>query len=108
MRIIVPEWFYMKEQDKAGRYGYTLLWRRVYKYHGVSISVEFGNSLVESGDEEVEKIGYCFFGEKLSETEKAVQFSLSYWNLRKAGRYITDAPVEHGWKMWIPKSVILK
>ena len=89
MNIEVKRWVYMDMQEKAQRYNRTLLWE------AVNDTLQYAKSFRVSGH-------------KIAETEKAVQFDLYFWNLRKAGRYVTDAPVEGGWKVWIPKSAIIK
>lgn len=108
MKIKVKEWWYGKEQSKAQCYNWTLCWERVFKDENgeiLNVTEDLGKMLYNSG--EAEYAGYALFGEKVKETEKAVQYRLKFWNLRKAGRYVTDAPVEDRWLTWIPKSVLL-
>lgn len=91
--VIVKAWWYRNEQTKAGSYDWTLVWSPVFD---------------EEKDPMHEKaVAYILQGEEVRETEKAKNFTLDFWNLRKAGRYVTDAPMERRWKTWIPKSVIL-
>lgn len=94
MRFVVKTWWYEKEQSKAGMYDFTLVWNAVYDEEADPLHAE-------------KPIGYLLQGEEVKETEKAKNFTLDFWNLRKAGRYATDAPIEHRWKTWIPKSVLL-
>ena len=111
MKFEVKDWWYEQEQTKAGKYNWTLCWGRVYEQED-----EEGNKkripeihakyLIDKG-EDVKEVGYYLCGDKVRETEKAIQVILSYWNLNKAGRYVTDAPVEKKWKTWIPKSVLI-
>lgn len=89
MRITVKTWFYENEQNKAGKYNFTLVWKANYNEYD-------------------EKVSNNFYGKIVKETEKAIQCELLYWNLNRAERYITDAPMVTGWKTWIPKSVILE
>lgn len=108
--IAVKDWWYRKEQDKAGCYNWTLCWEYVYGEKNkdgnyTMLATELGKQLFEIG--KADRIGYILVGEKIKETAKAVQYRLKYWNLNKAGRYVTDAPVEDKWLTWIPKSVLL-
>lgn len=106
MRIEVKTWWYEQEQTKAGRYNWTLCWERVYEdENGQRYNEKRGKDLYDAG--KADECGFALFGNKLKETEKAIQMELSFWNLRKAGRYVTDAPVETRWKTWVSKSVIL-
>ena len=106
MRINVKKWYFENEQCKAQRYNFTLCWEKLYIDDKNNLIPElWGNNLYNMG--KVEFKGYVFFGEKIRETEKAVFFNLKYWNLNKAGRDITHAPIEKTWKAWIPKSAIL-
>ena len=95
MSILVKEWFYKDVQIKAQKYNWTLVWERA--------EAEVVNLLYPNVNED------CFFlvGKKIKETEKAIEFSLDYWDLNKSGRYVTDAPKKNGFKCWIPKSVIV-
>lgn len=112
MRINVASWWYKKEQTKAQGYNWTLCWEHVYKrvdengeLVGELLTEAQGKWLYEAG--KADEVGFALFGDKLKETDKAIQMELSFWNLRKAGRYVTDAPVEKRWKTWVPKSVLL-
>ena len=105
-RIEVKRWWYEKEQLKAQNYDWTLCWEKVFADEsGNKYTEKIGKDLYNAG--KVDIIGFALFGDTIKETEKAVQVQLSFWNLRKAGRYVTDAPVEKRWKTWIPKSVLL-
>lgn len=112
MRIKVKKWWYEKEQTKAQSYNWTLCWENLFKMVnengelvGDFLSETAGKMLYDAGN--AEKVGYVLFGEPVKETEKAIQYTLKFWNLNKAGHYVTDAPVESKWKTWIPKSVLL-
>ncbi len=106
MRLQVVSWWYEKEQARAGRYNWTLCWERLYKDENGNILPEaLGKFLYNEGN--ADYAGYVLFGEVLKETDKALQCRLKFWNLKKAGRYVTDAPVESRWTTWIPKSVLL-
>ena len=108
-KITVAKWWYQKEQTKAQRYNWTLCWGYVYENKKAK-SEKFKRMFLDHSDEPTfgyEQIGYYVVGEKLKETEKAVQFELAFWNLNRVGRYVTDAPVETRWKTWVPKSVLL-
>lgn len=94
MRITVKPWFYEQIQTKAGQYNFTLCWKGVWEKGDIIHAPE-------------DRIGYYLWGEKIKETEKAVFFHLDYWNLNKGGRDIINTPIEHTWKAWIPKSVLL-
>lgn len=112
MRIEVKEWWYEKEQTSAGRYNWTLCWESLFQMMdedgnpvGERLNERRGKMLYEAGT--AKRVGYVLFGDKLRETDKAIQVQLSFWNLNRAGRYVNDAPVEKRWKTWIPKSVLL-
>lgn len=108
MKIKIKDWWYKQEQSKAQRYDWTLCWEYLFKdKDGILLNIpeSIGKNMYSAG--EADYAGYALFGEKVRETEKAVQFRLKYWNLRKAGRYVNDAPVEDKWLTWIPKSVML-
>ena len=93
--IKVKSWFYKQEQAKANKYNFTLYWDTIVKQNPET--------------REEEEIGYCFVGDIVRETEKAVQVELWFYNLNDSWkyRYITDLPInEKRWKTWIPKSVI--
>ena len=103
MKIAVKDWWYQQEQTKANKYNWVLCWGTVYenKKGTRTYDLELAHS---------EVIGHFLVGEKVKETEKAVQVELKFWNLNKAKyyRYITDLPVEDKiWKTWVPKSVLL-
>ena len=111
MKFEVKDWWYQQEQNKAQRYNWTLCWGKVYERETEDgekkrVSETHGQYLMDKG-EKVEVVGYYLCGDKVRETEKAIEVVLSFWNLRKAGRYVTDAPVEKRWKTWIPKSVLI-
>lgn len=93
-RIAVKTWWYKKEQSKANGYSFTLIWDAIYDEEKDPYHAE-------------EPIGYLIQGEEVRETEKAKNFTLDFWNLRKGGRDISTVPIERRWKTWIPKSVIL-
>lgn len=116
MKIKVKKWWYKKEQSKAQSYDWTLCWENVYAVKenisvigtddkGIFFDESWGKSCFNMG--KADHVGYALFGEVVKETEKAIQYRLKFWNLRKAGRYVTDAPVEDRWLTWIPKSVLL-
>ena len=91
----VKKWFYQKEQEKAGKYNFTLYWDTIISYNPET--------------EQEEEIGNCFVGDIVKETEKAVQVDLWFYNLNDSWkyRYITDLPInEKRWRTWIPKSVM--
>ena len=92
--IIVKQWIYTEAQAKAQKYGFTLVWDCIYQAD-------------ESNSSWNPKDLFCLYGEPVRETEKAVLYELDYWNLNRAGRYVTDAPRCTGFKVWIPKSAIL-
>ena len=111
MRFEVKDWWYQQEQTKAQKYDWTLCWGKVFEHEDEEgnkkrVSEKYGEYLLDKG-EKVEVVGYYLLGEQIKETEKAIQVVLSFWNLKKAGRYVTDAPVEKRWKTWIPKSVMI-
>ena len=107
MRFEVASWWYQKEQTKAQCFNWTLCWEKVFidPETEVTYTEIAGKDLYDAGKLDI--AGYALFGEKVRETEKAIQVILSFWNLNKAGRYVTDAPVEKRWKTWIPKSVLI-
>lgn len=94
-RIIVKDWIYEEAQVKAQKYNYTLLWNRATMCED--------NELASVIDDKL----FCLFGDVERETEKAILVNCSFWNLRKAGRYVTDAPIENGFKVWLPKSAVI-
>lgn len=91
--ILVKKWIYQDLQTKAGKYNFTLVWEKC--------EAETMNLLFDINEE-----AFFLYGNIEKETEKAIMFSLDYWNLNKAGRYITDAPRCNGFKVWIPKIAI--
>ena len=106
-RIEVKKWWYEKEQSKAQGYNWTLCWEKVFEDDdGKRYKEKDGERLYNLGAE-VKVVGYALFGEAVKETDKSIQYRLIFWNLNKAGRYVTDAPVESKWLTWIPKSVLL-
>lgn len=116
MKIKVKDWWYKKEQSKAQSYDWTLCWENVYAVkegvsmigtdeNGIFFNEDWGKSCFNMG--KADHVGYALFGEPVKETDKAIAYRLKFWNLRKAGRYVTDAPVEDRWLTWIPKSVML-
>ena len=108
MKINVKKWWFENEQTKAGKYDWTLCWEYVYKDADGIIYSETQKAKDDYNRGLLDIVGRAIFGKQLGETEKAIYMELSFWNLRKAGRYINDAPVETRWKTWIPKSVIIK
>ena len=116
MKIKVKDWWYKKEQSKAQSYDWTLCWEKVYAVkegvsvigtddNGIFFNEAWGKSCFDMG--KADHVGYALFGEVVKETDKAIAYRLKFWNLRKAHRYITDAPIEDRWLTWIPKSVLL-
>lgn len=95
MKIIIKKWIYEEVQTKAQRYNFTLCWAKT--------EAEYAKILFD-----IEEDIFSLYGNIEKETEKAVCFSLDYWNLNKAGRCVTDAPRCNGFKVWIPKSAIIK
>lgn len=106
MKIRVKKWWYEQEQTKAQKYDWTLCWENIYKDKEGKIYSESRQAQNEYEMGLLDKVGFALYGNQLRETEKAVFMELSFWNLRKAGRYVNDAPVETRWKTWIPKSVL--
>ena len=90
--VTVKQWIYVDAQSKAGKYNFTLVWSHEH---------DAGKDYWTSDDT------FNLYGTITRETEKAVLMECDYWNLNKAGRYITDAPRCKGFKVWIPKSAIL-
>ncbi len=83
LQVDVKRWIYQEAQTRAQKYNWTLLWNHI--------------------DEHV----FALYGDITRETEKAVLLECKYWNLNRAGRYATDAPVCEGFKVWIPKTAIV-
>lgn len=109
MKILVTDWWYKNEQAKAQKYNWTLCWEHLFKDENGDLILDKSEAYCKHlyNACKAEYAGFALFGEKIKETEKAVQYRLKVWNIRKAGRYITDAPVECRWVSWIPKSVML-
>ena len=107
MKIRVKKWWYEQEQSKAQKYNWTLCWESVYKDANGIIYSETKQAKDDYNRGLLDRVGFALFGNQLKETDRAVYMELSFWNLRRAGRYITDAPVETRWKTWIPKSVLI-
>lgn len=107
MKFEVTGWWYIKEQTKAQKFNWTLVWEKVFidPETKTKYPEAIGKNLYNAGKLDI--AGYALFGEKVRETEKAIQVTLSFWNLNKAGRYVTDSPIETKWKTWIPKSVLI-
>lgn len=114
MIVTVKPWIYKEAQAKAQKYNFTLIWDNVKWYVG---DPELAKAVRENPTEElIERImdeknfteAYTLVGDITRETEKAIMLECKYWNLNRAGRYVTDAPVCKGFKVWIPKSAVLK
>ena len=91
--ITMKQWIYADAQTKAQKYNFTLVWKAVHTE---------GEHCWTKNDT------FNLYGEITRETEKAVLLECDYWNLNRAGRYITDAPRCKGFKVWIPKSAIIE
>ena len=100
-KFIVKSWFYEKAQASARKYNFTLVWGHCKAYTGEG-KVTADDFIHDTNWEEA----HWLYGEQARETEKAILVECDYWNLNRAGRYVTDAPRCKGFKVWIPKSVI--
>lgn len=123
MKFIIKKWMYEKAQASAGKYNFTLVWARMaekevnekdiqmLKDCGIDnekINSKLGKKYyVEDKNNAYNQNIFSVYGEVINETEKAVLLSLNYWNLNKAGRYVTDAPMCKGFKVWMPKEAII-
>lgn len=70
--------------------------------NNVSICTEKKDGFLYGVDDETVSL---MWGDVIRETEKAVQVSADFWSTRS---HIADLTVHKGWKVWIPKSVIIK
>lgn len=107
-RITVKSWLYKDAQSRAHKYNFTLIWENACfndKTGAVihDTDIEDFPTFKERGYQRA----YNLVGNITKETEKAVLVECLYWNLNRAGRYVTDAPVCEGFKVWVPKTAIL-
>ena len=114
MKITLKAWKYREAQDKAQHYNFTLVWDEAKQYIG---DPELLKAVRENPTEEIiEEFlddknfeeAYNLYGTVARETEKALLLECDYWNLNRAGRYVTDAPRCKGFKVWVPKVAIYK
>ena len=106
--ITMKAWIYRDAQTRAQKYNWTLVW------DATCINRESGRLLYDTNIADIDgtswgknyEQAYTLYGEIARETEKAVLLECDYWNLNRAGRYVTDAPRCKGFKVWIPKSAI--
>ena len=109
-KVTVKAWFADKAQENAGGFR-TIVWERTCvnknrdhfladrRYDDMLQYVWFFN------EKDNWEQAASFFGNIINETEKAICLECDWWDLRYGGR-IENIPVRHGWKLWIPKSVI--
>ena len=105
--ITLKKWFAKK--TICVKDGITLCWKetKVWKGDKAISDIDLNNKegleyyFDEKNWEEAEYI----YGKVTRETEKAVLVEADYWYFKYC-RYANDAVVKHGWKVWIPKSVI--
>lgn len=88
--ITIKSWIYEEIQSKAFCQSKTIVWNKQYDFD-------------DNGDE----IAIYTIGVKdiIKETEKAICFNCKYWSTRS---YRPNFTVYDGYKVWIPKSAILK
>lgn len=106
-RITIKKWF--GDKTICVKSGITLIWEeaKVWKGEKNIADLDFENKadLTYFFDEKNWEEARHIFGNITRETEKAVLVEADYWDFRYC-RYVNDAQVKHGWKVWIPKSVI--
>lgn len=107
--ITIRPWIYKEAQAKAHKYNFTLIWEHACYDADTNtvlrdMDIEDCPTLRANGWQGA----FNLVGNITKETDKAVLVECLYWNLNRAGRYVTDAPVCDGFKVWIPKSAILK
>lgn len=121
--FIIKKWMYEKTQNSASRYNFTVCWAHMVEkqyteenakfFIDCGMDAEKANKIigvsyyVEDTSDTFDSDLFAVYGTVEKETEKAVLLSLNYWNLNRAGRYITDAPLCKGFKAWMPKSAII-
>lgn len=109
-KVTVKSWFADKAQANAGGFR-TIMWEKTCVNKTCDHFI--GNT---SYDDMLQAVWFfnekdnweqasSFFGEIIKETEKAICLECDWWDLRY-GYSIDTTPVRHGWKVWIPKSVI--
>lgn len=106
-RITIKKWF--GDKTICVKYGITLIWEEAKVWKGekniADLDLENKADLTYYFDEKNWEKANRIFGNITRETEKAVLVEADYWDFRYC-RYVNDAQVKHGWKVWIPKSVI--
>ena len=102
MKITVKKWF--ADKTVCIKDGITLVWKKGKVFTG---DENHNREDIEYflNDDNWEEVNHIY-GNVVRETEKAVMIEADYWDFRYC-RYVNDAQVKHGWKVWIPKSVIL-
>jgi len=90
MTFTIKSWIYEEIQSRAFCNSKTIVWDKQYDYD------ENGNevAIYNIGVEDIVK-----------ETEKAVFVNCRYWSTRS---YRPNFTVYNGYRVWIPKSAILK
>lgn len=112
MKITVKTWIYKKAQESTG-YGRTLVWDDAKEWKGERNKQEVLAGIKEGNEADIEYFfddanweqAYHLYGTVAKVTEKAVMLECKYWDWRYV-RYVNDAPVKEGWRVWIPKSAI--
>ena len=108
-KVMIKKWF--GDKTICVRNGITLIWEKAKAWKGDRLIADL--NLEDKADIEYFfndanwEEACCIYGKITRETEKAVLLEADYWDFRYC-RYVNDAKVKHGWKVWVPKSVIYK
>lgn len=106
-RITIKKWF--GDKTICVKNGITLCWKKTKEWKGDK-AVKDLDLTTEEGleyffDEKNWEEAAYIWGKVVRETEKAIMIEADYWDFRYC-RYVNDAELRHGWKVWLPKSVI--
>ena len=106
-RITIKKWFANK--TVCVKNGITLVWKKSQVWTGdkdiKDLDLNTDEGLEYFFDKKNWEDTEDIFGKVVRETEKAIMIEADYWDFRYC-RLVNDAELRHGWKVWLPKSVI--